>query len=118
VIVPGVTYNGTLSCNSFFSNAGNVINNGIPVVFIANDLFPTGTTITNIVGNTITLSNPAATPLPGLSAGAPSTNLPLTFVSTPTATPVLSNLGIALFAILLVTVALRELLRTLQLQRE
>jgi len=58
---------------------GAVIQNGIPVVFQATGLFPTGTSIINIVGNVVTLSSNAAATLPGLAAGQTSANLPVNF---------------------------------------
>src|ERR1022692_3891696 len=51
------------------------------VLFTTSGLFPAGTTIVNIVGNTITLSNPAPNPLPGLDPGVTTTNVPLNFVT-------------------------------------
>ena len=116
VNVPGVTYNGALGCTSFYADAtvgsttgqaaatiapflnGAVINNGLPAIFMSLNLFPTsgqngvGTTIINIVGNTVTLSTPAGVPfpgpptsLPGLAAGVTSTNLPMNFSTAGTA---------------------------------
>src|ERR1022692_1183166 len=46
---------------------------GLPFSFTTSGLFPAGTTIVNIVGNTITLSNPAPNPLPGLDPGVTTT---------------------------------------------
>jgi hypothetical protein len=54
---------------------------GLPFSFTTSGLFPAGTTIVNIVGNTITLSNPAPNPLPGLDPGVTTTNVPLNFVT-------------------------------------
>jgi len=100
VTVPGVTYNGTLACTSFYADStginagpanatpqlgpinsllGQVINNGIPVTFLGSSLVPNGTQIINIVGNTVTLNNPAIAPLPGLAAGITTTNIPINF---------------------------------------
>src|ERR1022692_3319787 len=92
VNVPGVTSSAAPTCTSFFLGTaadfttfpqlnGIPINNGIPVVFTASGLFPVTTTIINIVGTTVTLSNPATAPLPGLAAGVTSTNLPINFVT-------------------------------------
>jgi len=106
VNVPGVTYNGTLTCTSFYADstsvsggtalaggqaalAGAVINNGLPVIFLASNLFANGSTIINIVGNTVTLSTAATAPLPGLVAGQTSTNLPLNFITTGTTAAVI-----------------------------
>jgi len=103
VNIPGVSYNGTLGCTSFYadstgSNAGQagpinslngaIIDNGIPSVFLASSLFGGGTTIINIVGNTVTLSNSASAPLPGQGAGVTSTNLPFNFATAGTSAAV------------------------------
>jgi hypothetical protein len=101
VNIPGVTYNGVLACTSFYadstgSNAGQagpinslngaIIDNGIPVTFFTKDLL--SGTIINIVGNVVTLSNPAAAPLPGLLAGVTTTNVPVTFITSGTSAAV------------------------------
>jgi hypothetical protein len=110
--IPGVTYNGVLTCTSFYADStgsnsptgavgvlfqagpinslnGAIIDNGMPVVFVANQLFAAGTTIINIVGNTVTLSSSAGAGapavLPGPAPEAPvittSTNLPMNFIT-------------------------------------
>jgi len=92
VNVPGVTTSVAPACTSFFLGTpadftafpqlnGVPINNGIGVNFAASGLFASGTTIINIVGNTVTLSAAATAPLPGLAAAVTSTNLPLNFLT-------------------------------------
>jgi hypothetical protein len=70
-----VTDNNAEACTDF--------GNGLPVAFNTSGLFPAGTTIVNINSNTntLTLSNPAVSPLPGLAAGTTTTNVPLNFVT-------------------------------------
>jgi hypothetical protein len=106
ITVPGVTYGGTppgaavaaLTCTSFYADStgtngggstpqagpinslnGAIINNGIPVIFLATGSV-TGTII-NIVGNIVTLNTPSGTgtSLPGLLPGVTSTQLPINF---------------------------------------
>jgi len=100
VNVPGVTASAAPTCSSFVADPtagtntgqagplpqlnGIVINNGIGVNFAASGLFPGNPTIINIVGNTVTLSAAAVAPLPGLGAGATTTNVPLNFVTNTT----------------------------------
>jgi len=63
---------------------GVPIQNGIPVVFVASNLFPGNPLIINIVGNTVTLSANATAPLPGQAAGVTTTNVPLNFITSGT----------------------------------
>ncbi len=95
--LPSATFNGTVGCSSFYADStgsnsgtqsvpipqlnGAVIDNGIPVVFIANSIFNGTTSIINIVGNVVTLSGAPGT---GgfLPPGAPITNtanIPINF---------------------------------------
>ena len=92
-----VATNNAVACTSFGSSGtvfnpanGAVINNGIPVVFTFNlfptgSVFPIGTAIVNMTGSVVTLSNPAANPLPGALVSVPSFtstgNVPLNFVT-------------------------------------
>jgi len=99
VNVPGVTTSVAPVCTSFFGDPnanpqlnGVAINNGIGVNFAAAGLFPANTTIINIVGGTVTLSNPASAPLPGLAAAVTSTNLPLNFVTSGSAASVVCQI--------------------------
>ena len=96
VNVPGVTGTGIVACSSFFGDPalnpqlnGVPVNNGIPVTFTFNlggNIFPVGTTIINIVGNTVTLSNRAlpfpGQPLPPATGLTATTNVPLNFLTT------------------------------------
>ena len=102
--LPSVTYQGPLACTTFYADPtgtsgggvtpqagpiaslnGAVIDNGVPVVFIANNIV-TGTII-NIVGNVVTLNAGAgsANVPPGLPSIPPSTapttttNIPINF---------------------------------------
>jgi len=68
VNIPGVTYNGALACTSFYADSTNgsntgtqpgpinslngaIIDNGIPVIFLATNMV--SGTIINIVGNVV-----------------------------------------------------------------
>jgi hypothetical protein len=112
--VPGVSIGATnalattaVSCTSYYADGaigsstgqtaaslstillGAIVNNGIQSTFTATvgsgtAFFPTGTTILQISGSTLTLSNPASTPLPGgpfIGGGTTSTNLPFNFTT-------------------------------------
>ena len=68
VSVPTVTVTHGQSCTGF-PNLGN----GLPLAFNTSGVFPAGTTIANIAGNTITLTN-SANPVPGLAAGTTTTS--------------------------------------------
>src|SRR5579871_250220 len=71
---PGVTINQPQLCQDF---SGNLL----PLTFTTTGFFPPNTSIVNISGSVVTLSNPAVSPLPGLPGGVTSSSLPFNFVT-------------------------------------
>ncbi len=71
--IPGVVFNQAETCSQ------DLFFDGLPVSFTPIGVFPAGTTIANISGNTVTLTNPAVSPLPGQAGGVTSSSLPFNF---------------------------------------
>jgi len=91
--LPGVTYNGTLGCSSFYADPNNgtntgqagplnqlngiPIDNGIPALFVATGIVKGNILNINAATNVVTLDTATGNPLPG--GAATTANIPINF---------------------------------------